>query len=80
MTVNALTAAAIGFDRAETQLSSAALALSNASSPVDGGGGDITELSTAMLSLIEARNTAAISVKIAHTADDIQKNLLSLLA
>jgi len=78
--VNAIAAAAIGFDRAETQLGSAALALSNSSSPSDAGGGDITELSAAMLSLIEARNTTAVSVKIVHTADEMQKDLLNLLA
>ena len=44
------------------------------------GGGDTVDLSAEMLALVEARNSAAIGVKVAQTADDIQKTTLSFLA
>jgi len=74
--ISALSTSVLGFDRAQTQLDAAAQSLSGTESA--SGGFDIVDLSSKMLSLINARNTVALSAAVAHTVQEMDKNLFSL--
>lgn len=74
--ISALSTSVLGFDRAQTQLAASAESLSGAASA--SGGFDIVDLSSQMLSLIDARNTAALSAAVAHTAQEMDKNLFTV--
>ena len=79
--MSAISSAVVGIDRAFNSLDATAKALANVgvfSAP--GADMDSVDLSTAMVSLINARNSVAVGVKVVHTADDMLKSTLSLLA
>ena len=70
-----------GINQAETRLNAAAAQLSAGSvGTADSAGIDTVDLSSAMVSLMEARNGLNASVSVAHTAEQMQGSLLSLLA
>lgn len=49
--------------------------------PVDlGGKGDVVDLSAEMVALLQAKNAAAMGVKIAKTVDDLEQSTLNVLA
>jgi hypothetical protein len=47
-----------------------------ARSPSIDGAGDTVDLSAEMIALLEARNSAAVGVKLAQAVDDLQKTAL----
>jgi hypothetical protein len=76
--MSALGSALDTIGRASALLDRTASRLSR-SAEIGAGTGDIVDLSAEMLALVEARNTAAIGVKIAQTVDDLQQSALSVL-
>jgi hypothetical protein len=76
----AISSALAGLHAADQQLSSAALQLSAASvGSANAAGIDTVDLSALMVNLIQARNGAAVSAKIAHTVQDMDKSTINLL-
>ena len=79
--MSAISSALSGINEGEYQLNSAAVRLSAASvGTSDSAGIDSVDLSSTIVALIQARNQVATSVKVAHTAQDVEKSLFSLLA
>ena len=81
--MTAIQSALEGMRKAETEIDTTASRFANrpfsavpaAQNPAQ----DTVDLSTEMVSLLESRNDFAASVKVAHVADDIQKNTLNML-
>lgn len=79
--MSSISSALSGINGAENQLNTVSVQLSGGSvASGDLAGIDSVDLSSAMVALIQARNQVAISVKVAHTAQDMDKSLFSLLA
>lgn len=77
----ATSSALAGINNAESRLNSAAFALSGGSVGVEGAAGiDTVNLSGAIVDMIQARNGAAASVKVARVEQDVEKSVLNLLA
>jgi len=79
--IDAMQAALSGMNAAETQLDTAATRIANypfAVPPADSG--DIVDLSTDMVNLLQARDNFAADVKTAQVADEIQQSTISMLA
>jgi flagellar hook protein FlgE len=78
--VSAISFALAGLNRAEDQLNGAAVTIAGAGAstspdaPVDS-----VDLSSAMVSLIQARNNTAANVQVVHVVDEMQKSILNLL-
>ena len=70
-----------GLQTADAQLNAAAtkIASCGASSP-EGAGLDMVDLSAEVVALISARNQTAANLATLHTASEIQKNLIELMA
>jgi len=75
--MTALGSALSTIERASALLDSTASRLAQPTSL--SGGGDTVDLSAEMLALIEARNSAAIGVKLAQSVEDLQKSTLDVL-
>ena len=78
MQIAAVSSALDGMSRAETQLNKAASDI--ARFPVASSGeGDIVDLSASMLALIESRNNFEANTKVLKVADEMSRDLISLL-
>ena len=78
MQIPALSSALIGMSRAETQLNKAAgdIARAPVVSPL---GGDVVDLSSSMVSMLESRNSFEANTKVFKVADEMQKSLLNVV-
>jgi hypothetical protein len=74
--MTALGSALATIERASALLDRTASRL--ARSPSMGAAGDTVDLSAEMIALLEARNTAAVGVKLAQAVDDLQKTALNV--
>jgi flagellar hook protein FlgE len=73
--MNITSVALTGMDMATTKLQSAANRIAGAADPQDS-----VDLSAEMVALLEARNEFAVNARVVHTADQMQANLLDILA
>jgi hypothetical protein len=73
-------AALSGLQQAQATLNGVATRIAKATDPAGAATGDIVDLSAEAVAMMQARNTAAISVKMMHVADDVQRQVLNLLA
>ena len=78
MEVPALSSALQGMSRAETQLNKTAVDIARAP-VVPPGGGDIVDLSAAMVALLQSRNSFEANTKVFKVADEMSKTLLNVL-
>ncbi len=67
-----------GLRNAETQFTQAANNVVRAALPTPPGQ-DSVDLSTAAVSMLQARNSFEANVKVAKTADDLDKTLLNMI-
>ena len=68
-----------GLDQAQAKLEQAAACLaSSGAASTDGAPVDTLDLSTAMVALLSARNEFATNTKVLATADDIERQTISL--
>ncbi len=74
----ALNSALQGIEAAQARLDRSASKIIHATS-VDGSG-DMTDLSAAMVELMQSRDQNAVGVKVSQTADDLQREAVNLLA
>jgi|SwirhisoilCB2_FD_contig_31_27587467_length_544_multi_3_in_0_out_0_2 hypothetical protein len=74
--MSALTSALDSIQRATASVDRTASRLAQASDL--SGGADSVDLSAELISLLEAKNTVAVAVKVAQTVDDIQKSTLDV--
>jgi hypothetical protein len=72
--IPALSSALQGMSRAEAQLNKAAVDVARAPA-----GGDIVDLSAAMVALLESRNSFEANTKVFQVADDMSKTLLNVI-
>jgi len=77
--MSALGSALDSIQQASALLDRTASRLAKPISVTSGDGGDVVDLSTEILALLEARTTAAIGVKLAQAVDDLQKSSLDVL-
>ena len=63
-----------GMERATTSLNQTAAKVANLSTP-----GDSVDLSSEMVSLIQARNDFASNTKVVQTEDEMTKSLLNMI-
>jgi hypothetical protein len=63
-----------GLSNAIAQFNTAAVKVSQASQ-----GGDLLDLSSVAVALIQAKNNVALNVKVVQTMDEIEKSLISIL-
>ena len=75
--MSALASALNTIERASALLDRTASKLAR-SAESGGGAEDSVDLSVEMLALVEARNAAAIGVKIAQTVDEMERSTLSV--
>ena len=68
-----------GLEAASNRVNRAARNIAGIGNP-DGGGGDIVDISTDMVAMIEAQVMFAASVKAVKAANEMSGNLLDLLA
>ena len=78
MQIPAMSSALEGMSRAETQLNQAAGDIARATT-VSPAGGDIVDLSTSMVSLLQSRNSFEANTKVFKVADEMQKSLLNVI-
>ena len=78
MQIPAMSSALEGMSRAETQLNQAAGDIARATT-VSPAGGDIVDLSTSMVSLLQSRNSFDANTKVFKVADEMQKSLLNVI-
>ena len=70
-----------GLDIAQAKLERVTNRLAAAGQVSSGGASvDTVDLSTAVISLLSARNEFATSIKVLKTADDMQRQVINLLA
>ncbi len=77
MQIPAMSSALEGMSRAETQLNQAAGDIARATT-VSPTGGDIVDLSTSMVALLQSRNSFEANTQVFKVADEIQKSLLNV--
>ena len=78
MRIPAISSALEGMSRAETQLNKAASEIARA--PVlDSQGGDILDLSAAMVALLQSRNNFEANTNVLKVADELSKDLLRIV-
>ncbi len=69
-----------GLEQAQAKLQTAVSQLSSVSSPASGGAdADIVDLSVAAVAMVSAKDQSSANVNVTKVADDMQKNLLSVL-
>ncbi len=78
MQIPAMSSALEGMSRAETQLNQAAGDIARATT-VSPPAGDIVDLSTAMVALLQSRNSFEANTKVFKVADEMQKSLLNVI-
>ena len=78
MQIPAISSAIEGMSRAETQLNKAASDIARAP-VVDSQGGDILDLSAAMVALLQSRNNFEANTNVLKVADELSKDLLSIV-
>jgi len=79
--INAMQSAVAGMNASETQLDTTAARIANYPLAVPpANSGDIVDLSTDMVNLLQARNNFAADTKVAQVADEIQQSTISMLA
>ena len=78
MQIPAISSALEGMSRAETQLNKAASEIARAP-VVDAQGGDILDLSAAMVALLQSRNNFEANTNVLKVADELSKDLLSIV-
>jgi hypothetical protein len=69
-----------GLERAQTAFDASATRLSRAALPQDTPAVDSVDLSSAVVGLMTAQNNFKVNVKVAQTADDMQRATLDILA
>ena len=78
MQIPAISSALEGMSRAQTQLNQAASDIARAP-VVDSQGGDILDLSAAMVALLQSRNNFEANTNVLKVADELSKDLLSIV-
>ena len=78
--MSALGSALDSIHQASALLDRTASRLAKPISVTGDSGGDTVDFSAEILALLEARSTAAIGVKLAQSADELQKTSLDVLA
>jgi flagellar hook protein FlgE len=76
--IPAMSSALEGMSRAETQLNQAASDIAR-SSTVQPASGDVVDLSTSMVALLQSRNSFDANTKVFKVADEMQKSLLNVI-
>ena len=74
MEIPALSSALQGMSQAEAQLNKAAVDIARAPA-----GGDIVDLSAAMVALLESRNNFEANTRVFQVADEMSKTLLNVI-
>ena len=67
-----------GLDQAQTQLGDAAVAIANAAA--NGGPADIVALSEEAVALMSAKTDFSVNISVLHTAEQIDKQAVNLMA
>jgi len=79
--IDAMQSALDGMQSAETQLDTAATRIASYPFAVPpANSGDTVDLSTDMVTLLQARDNFAADTKVAQVADEIQQSTISMLA
>ena len=79
MQIPAISSALEGMSRAEVQLNKAAGDIARAPVVASSQGGDILDLSASMVALLQSRNSFDANTKVLKVADELSKDLLSIV-